>query len=515
VLTVKSPLRPLRHFLPFLGFLALLLAPAAAFARAGGGESYSGGGGSGGGGGDGGGLIYLVIRLLFWLIFHHPVIGIPLTIVIVYAFIQYQKRTGAAGSQRWDSATSRAPRAAPAPRASRDLDDLRALDPEFSVVLFEDFAYALFARAHQARSSERDLEALSPYLSSAVRADLAQRPPVGAPVSGVVIGAMRVAGLSIPPAASAAPGVPGGPPPRAVVTLEFEANMTVGAAGAESTHYVKEVWRLERDANVQSKPPERALSFQCPNCGAPFGPEGGDRCQYCGEVVSGGRFDWSVESIGLVRLEERPPALTSNVQEAGTDFPTIFHPQLNARWAELVREDPGVTQEGLNARLQLIYGELNGGWSRRDLAGVRPFVSDGLFNYLQYWIAAYEKQGLRNVLEGMRITDWKTVKIVRDRHYDSLTVRLWGSGRDTTVREGTGEVVSGNPRRDRLYSEYWTLIRGAGVKGTPRADKSCPNCGAPLDVNMAGQCEHCGAKITSGEFDWVLSKIEQDDSYTG
>ena len=32
---------------------------------------------------------------------------------------------------------------------------------------------------------------------------------------------------------------------------------------------------------------------------------------------------------------------------------------------------------------------------------------------------------------------------------------------------------------------------------------------------MAGHCEHCGADVTSGEFDWVLSKIEQDDAYTG
>jgi hypothetical protein len=32
---------------------------------------------------------------------------------------------------------------------------------------------------------------------------------------------------------------------------------------------------------------------------------------------------------------------------------------------------------------------------------------------------------------------------------------------------------------------------------------------------MAGECEHCGAKVTSGRFDWVLSEIEQDDSYTG
>ena len=502
--------RLLRDLLPWLGFLALLLEPAAAFARAGGGQSYSGGGsgGSGGGGGDGG-LIYLLIRLWLWLLFRHPVIGIPVTIVLIYAFLQYKKKHTTATGQSWDSAPPMAPPAAP---ASRDLDDLRTMDPEFSVVLFEDFAYALFARGHEARSSERDLEALSPYLSAAARSHLAQRQPVGAPVSGVVIGAMRVVALSIPPTRNAAPG---GPPPRAVVTLEFEANMTVGPTEGQQTHYVQERWRLERDATVQSKPPEKALSFQCPNCGAPFGPEGGDRCQYCGQVVSGGRFDWSVESIDLLRLEERPPALTSNVQEVGTDWPTIFHPKLSARWAELVREDPGVTPEGLNARLQLIYAEMNAGWSGRDLKGARPYVSDGLFDYLQYWIAAYQEQGLRNVLEGMRIVEWKTVKIVRDRHYDSLTVRLWGTGRDSTVREATGAVVSGDPRRDRFYSEYWTLIRGAGVKGAPRADKSCPNCGAPLDVNMAGQCQHCGAKITSGEFDWVLSKIEQDDSYAG
>ncbi len=32
---------------------------------------------------------------------------------------------------------------------------------------------------------------------------------------------------------------------------------------------------------------------------------------------------------------------------------------------------------------------------------------------------------------------------------------------------------------------------------------------------MAGNCEFCQAHITSGEFDWVLSKIEQDESYLG
>jgi hypothetical protein len=83
------------------------------------------------------------------------------------------------------------------------------------------------------------------------------------------------------------------------------------------------------------------------------------------------------------------------------------------------------------------------------------------------------------------------------------------------VRTATGERVSGNPNRERAYSEYWTLLRGAAVRGAPRTDKSCPNCGATLEVNMAGECAHCGSKVASGDFDWVLSRIEQDDSYSG
>jgi len=51
--------------------------------------------------------------------------------------------------------------------------------------------------------------------------------------------------------------------------------------------------------------------------------------------------------------------------------------------------------------------------------------------------------------------------------------------------------------------------------GPSRVDAGCPSCGAPLQIEMAGNCVYCRAKVTSGDFDWVLSKIEQDDSYQG
>ncbi|HEV3077540.1 MAG TPA: TIM44-like domain-containing protein [Thermoanaerobaculia bacterium] len=393
------------------------------------------------------------------------------------------------------------------PPPSQDLEAIRGLDPEFSVVLFEDFAYALYAKAHESRANRQELDALAPYLSAEARAELASRPPAGAPVSGVVIGAMRAIDLRLPSGSE--------PRPQVGVVLEFESNMTVGAGTGDATQYVRERWRLVRDAAVRSRPPQAVHSFHCPNCGAPFGPGGGDRCEYCGEVVSGGRFDWSVVATEPLEIESRPPALTGTVEEVGNDWPTIVHPALAERWAELQQADPASGEQALAARLQLIYTELNPAWTALDLRPVRGFVSDGLFDYLQYWIAAYQHQGLSNQLRDMRLTRRQLAKVVRDRHYDAVTFRIWASGRDFTVRQANGEVVGGNPNADRDYSEYWTLIRGAGVRGAPRADKNCPNCGAPLDVNMAGQCTHCDAKITSGEFDWVLSKIEQDESYTG
>src|SRR6476659_336325 len=57
------------------------------FARVGGGQSYGGGGHGGGGGG--GALIYLLVRFLLWLTIEHPVIGIPVDIIVIALVIYW------------------------------------------------------------------------------------------------------------------------------------------------------------------------------------------------------------------------------------------------------------------------------------------------------------------------------------------------------------------------------------------------------------------------------------------
>jgi uncharacterized Zn finger protein (UPF0148 family) len=482
---------------------AMLCATSAlAIARPGGGESFSGGGGHSSGGGGGGGIA--IFELIFWLLrlcVFYPVIGLPLIALIIFLIVRsaYKQRQ----NRDWDSGppvTLR--RAVPA-------TELVRVDPDFSEVVFEDFAFRLFSTAQRVRATADGLATVAPYVSEDARGHLLARPPVGAPVQQVIVGALRPVRVDVP-------AQPAQPEARVRIGLELEANV----ATAEHTYYSVETWWFSRDATRHSKPPPKsgtAKTFPCPNCGAPWqaAATGTQVCANCNQVVDNGRFDWVVDQISVNSMDERPPTLTTETQERGTDLETYKADDRDEEWEALVAADPAVTEETFELRLAMIYDRLNKAWANNELVPVRGFVSDGLFDYLQYWVDAYKRQGLRNQLTDMRITKVEYAKVVRDKYYDAVTIRIWGIGKDFVVKGETGQIVRGSKHSERAYSEYWTLIRSAGKKGAAKAEPTCGNCGAPLVVTQSGECTHCGAHVTAGEFDWVLSKIEQDDTYRG
>jgi ribosomal protein L37AE/L43A len=60
------------------------------------------------------------------------------------------------------------------------------------------------------------------------------------------------------------------------------------------------------------------------------------------------------------------------------------------------------------------------------------------------------------------------------------------------------------------------FVRRAGVESAPSEHNVyvCPQCAAPTDkMGQSAVCGYCGAKISTGEFSWVLFLITQDENY--
>jgi predicted lipid-binding transport protein (Tim44 family) len=501
---------PRRRALFAVGAAVLLsLCAVRSDARGGGGQSYSGGSRSrsrsrsyGGGGGFGGGY------------YGGGGIGAPsfLTIVVIIIVIivvmRLMARSGGSGGMVvFDTGASSddtwAPEDYGAHSPRRQFEALRRYDPNFSEIAFTDFVYALYARAHEARG-RGELVDLSPYMSPMAMATLEGASGPVRDVTGVIVGGMKILSVTDPDRAE-----------QVAVTVRYEANYTeIDAANRQQGYYAAEVWQLTRNRDLLSKPPETIAALHCPRCGGALDRTPDGACAHCGVKITGGDFDWYVEQLCVEEREARGPLLTSNVPEEGTELRTVYDPGLGAAVQRLQEEDPGFDWERTNRRFYHIFMAVQEAWTSRRWEAARPFETDNVFQMHRYWIDAYRKQGLRNVLEQIAVSRIEPVKLTSDRFYDAFTVRVVASMVDYTV-DLQGKVVSGSPHRQRPFTEYWIYIRRRGVQENRKEDTSCPNCGGPLQVSMAGTCDYCGGKIVSGDFDWVLSRIEQDEAYVG
>ena len=492
-----------RHlrFLPVcMSLVAVLLDTAESFARVGGGHSYSGSShSSGGGGGNTGDLL----GLLLWLMFRHPVIGM---IVLIIGLVYYFRISRASSlPDGFSSAGSRAmpqrnPDVLGAIRGMmrRPLAPMLARDPKFSYPLFLDFVSAIAQRSLTAVNTP-SMANLEPYITAQTFAWF----PAGAVMKNVVVGSVAIKRNE-----------PSNTMDRMVVAVSFCATIVRDdrkEPGKESFWFQSE-WYFSRQAGVVSKGPDEMLKLACPSCGATSDKDAAGACTYCGKRPAPGSEAWMVESVSVVEQESRPPVdLGSYAEEQGTTLATVYSPMLNTGLAAIKNGDNGFELSAADKRFRTIFLMLQEAWSNRDMPGIRPLVTDQLYRVYSYWIEAYRAAGIRNVVSNISIRSLAIVAADVDPFYDSITVRIAASMVDQCISEG-GEVVGGDSAA-RSFSEYWTFIRRAGGKGEKVANSTCSGCGATLAVGMTGECPYCGMLVAGKDFDWVLSRIDQDEDY--
>jgi predicted lipid-binding transport protein (Tim44 family)/ribosomal protein L37AE/L43A len=486
-----------------IGFLPLLFAIGDALARAGGGHGYSGGGSSSGGSSSGGGGGGDITGLLFWLLLEHPAVGIPVILIVVAVSIVSQRQRAQGGGRQVVRGETRGA-TAPARRRAQDLGWLLRLDPTFSAPLFADLSRLLYVRIHEERGRDK-LEVLQAFVAPEVRTALRARNPNATEVRDVILGTSALVSA-------------GQDGKAAGLTVMFEANYTEVTGTKLQQWLVRERWTFARALTAQSPGPEKMRELRCPSCGSALETRTNGTCRNCDTLIDDGRLQWRVVEAKLLESTPLPPIQLqpgSGVEE-GTNSPVVLQADLAARMRELGARHPEFSLAEFQQRVTSTFERIQEAWGAGAYDRARPYETDFLYQQHRYWIERYAREGLRNKLADVRVTQIVPVRVTMDAFVETITVRIFARMKDWTENR-EGRVLGGSKSGDRIFSEYWTFQRSAILKaGKPGSLEQCPSCGAPLDnVSAAGVCGYCESKIASGDYDWVVSAIDQDEAYLG
>ena len=492
--------------LGLLAMVTLVMVADDAWARVGGGQTSRGGsfGGSGGGDGGEGDILFFLI----YLAIEFPILGVPLLLLfigfLVFRFVNNARNRGGPKLYQFDELLPVPAAIRPEPRPT-GLAALRELDHGLSIPVLYDFVQLVHRRATAAAVSG-EWSALTPFVGPEARRSLSDSHQGIEALDEVVVGRIGVDEVKV--------GIR-----RARIQLTLEGSRRERRGGKSRQIFVRERWVFERDRGVQSPEPGQMLRLGCPSCGSAVDTDAMGACRACDTPITTGQLQWIATSVQLGGREPfRPPQVGffAGGDEPSVHAPTRIDSRLGPETRAFAARHPDFVQGDFQARVRAIYLHLQSAWSAGRWEEARPYVTDPMFQTLRFWIDKYAAGGLANRLEDVRLQRQQVVKIEVDAWYEAITVRIWGSMKDSVQEVSTGKVVGGNATVDRNFSEYWTFVRSAGSGAASSDPEQCPSCGGPLDnVSQTGVCGYCDSKLSSGAFDWVLSRIHQTADYRG
>ncbi len=482
-------------FLRFAAAVTGLCFAAAAMARTGGGSHGAASSHSGGSFGSGGSLGGVVVLLI---------------IVFGAVYIMRRVRNGSPG-QSFSGASPQGQAAIAALgsviRAARRalppaIDAIRALDPGFEMETFlqrAEMTFFLVKRGVQ----KNDAAAIRPYLDDGVFGAVSQ----GISQSKTqhrhaLLESLNVRGLAVEDAQCTAQGQS--------IQVHFDlvyraktlddANQTVADEGQDQRH--AERWTFARGAAARTAVNGGVIAARCPACGAELRLALDGTCAHCKASVTNGSVDWAVVDV-------QPAAYVGYSAESSLGFAAASIPE---GLAALSAADKDFSLGVFEGRVKTAFLALQDAWCKQSLDAGRAFMSPGAYFTWSAQLETLAAEGRRNVMENISVRTIEPLRIVHGHVFDDLTVRISAAAADFEV-DKNDKIVFGD-HMVRPFMEDWTFQRSVGVTTSNKPgtlENTCPSCGAPVSLTQIGECRYCKAAVTSGKFDWVVSRIDQEE----
>ena len=165
--------------------------------------------------------------------------------------------------------------------------------------------------------------------------------------------------------------------------------------------------------------------------------------------------------------------------------------------------DPSFSSEQMIAFAQDTFIAVQNAWCARDLEPVRGLMHNNLFNTTSRQVQAKIDQHVTYHYENYTFRNVYLTSYVRDADYEYITVYLNTEYIDYQTSDDTGEIIKGD--RSTMWKMRYLMKFMRSRGGSSEQPKTCPNCGAPLDMASTGKCVYCGSTVTTSSFGWILS----------
>lgn len=481
-----------RSWIPKLPLFVLFLAlwPMLTLARVGSGEHYNSGNNNSGEGGDNGALV----ELLFWLVFRHPAIGIPVVIIVLVVYFYFQRNQGDVSTRKAiDQVEAARKTQVNASSVSNWVSQLKAKDPAFDLLPFFDRTKRLFLELQEAWFN-RNLEPMRRFVSDATfqrlttQLRLIDLAGLRDAIAEPKVLDLQIIGLEQTPYFDTVhirvrASLRDDDAPKSYTDAQTRA-----LAMKKAPEAFTEVWSFVRKPGAVTKPDDDGFQGKCPNCGGPFKGGASNRCEFCAAIVNSGNYDWVVAEI-----------------TQGSEYADSTAPEGLARARQT---DPALSTELLEDRASLLFwkwveAQVTGDATRLAKVASPQFVA----NVENELAQLREEQKQKHFLEcAVGAVATRLLSTDGDDELASIELR-WSARLGVGPAGAKPPMLPSQPQRSVLV-----LQRKAGattLADNGMATNRCPQCGAPLSDNGQPTCEFCGSTLASGQKDWVIRSFGQ------
>ncbi|MBY0584978.1 TIM44-like domain-containing protein [Murdochiella sp. Marseille-P8839] len=190
---------------------------------------------------------------------------------------------------------------------------------------------------------------------------------------------------------------------------------------------------------------------------------------------------------------------------------TWVKPKEEVNLDALFERDPNFSKPEFLLRASDVFIALQQAWTAKDWRGIRVFESNSLYDQHARQLQVYIDKGQTNVVEDISILNTVLESYEEDRENSYLSVILEARYRDYVIEDESGRVIKGDKKSRYIMTYRMQFMRSLEAKTEKSSDTKvtqCPNCGASLSISQNGICEYCGAEVTTGANQWVLTALQ-------